>query len=47
VAPGEVRAAAHWWFVTAAKAERELGFTTRSLDETISDTIEDHARARS
>jgi dihydroflavonol-4-reductase len=43
VAPDDVRAAAHWWFVTGAKAERELGFTTRPLAETIVDTIEDHA----
>ena len=38
VKPGEVRAAAHWWFYDPAKAERELGFTTRPLDETIADT---------
>jgi len=47
VAPDEVRAAAHWWFVNAAKAERELGFTTRPIDETIADTLEDHTRAAS
>lgn len=39
VRPDEVRAAAHWWFYDAAKAERELGFTTRPLAETIADTI--------
>jgi dihydroflavonol-4-reductase len=38
VKPGEVRAAAHWWFYDPAKAERELGFTTRPIDETIRDT---------
>jgi dihydroflavonol-4-reductase len=46
VAPDEVRAASHWWFVTAAKAERELGFTTRPIEETIADTLKDHARIR-
>ena len=44
VAPDDVRAASHWWFVTGAKAARELGFTTRPLAETIAETIEDHAR---
>ncbi len=38
VKPGEVRAAAYWWFHDPAKAERELGFSTRPLDETIADT---------
>jgi dihydroflavonol-4-reductase len=38
VKPGEVRAAAHWWFYDPTKAERELGFTTRPIDETIRDT---------
>lgn len=38
VKPGEVRAAANWWFYDPAKAERELGFTTRPIDETIADT---------
>jgi dihydroflavonol-4-reductase len=38
VKPGEVRAAAHWWFYDPAKAERELGFTARPIDETIRDT---------
>jgi dihydroflavonol-4-reductase len=38
VKPGEVRAAALWWFYDPAKAERELGFTTRPIDETIADT---------
>lgn len=44
VSPDEVRAAAHWWFVSAAKAERELGFSARPIAETIRDTIRDHAR---
>jgi dihydroflavonol-4-reductase len=38
VKPGEVAAAANWWFYDPAKAERELGFTTRPLDESIADT---------
>jgi len=46
VAPDDVRAAAHWWFVTPAKAVRELRFTTRPTAETVADTIEDHARMR-
>jgi nucleoside-diphosphate-sugar epimerase len=36
--PGEVEAVARWWFFDPAKAERELGFTTRPLDETIAAT---------
>ena len=35
---GEVRAAANWWFYDPAKAERELGFDTRPLAETIAET---------
>jgi len=35
VKPGEARAAVHWWFYSPAKAEAELGFTTRPLDETL------------
>lgn len=38
VRPGEVRAAVHWWFYDPAKAEAELGFRTRPLDETLSAT---------
>jgi dihydroflavonol-4-reductase len=38
VRPGEVRAAANWWFYEPTKAERELGFTVRSLDETLAAT---------
>ena len=43
--PDEVRAAAHWWFASAAKAEHELGFSTRPIMETLADTIRDHAHA--
>jgi dihydroflavonol-4-reductase len=45
VAHDEVRAAAHWWFVSAAKAERDLAFSTRPLPETLLDTIADHAKS--
>lgn len=38
VKPGEVAAAANWWFYDPAKAERELAFVTRPLDESIADT---------
>ncbi len=38
VKPGEARAASNWWFYDPGKAERELGFATRPLDETIADT---------
>jgi dihydroflavonol-4-reductase len=34
----ELRASAHWWFFTAARARRELGFTTRPIEETVADT---------
>ena len=34
----EVEAACNWWFYDPAKAERELGFTTRPLDETLAET---------
>ncbi len=43
VAADEVRAAAHWWFYDAAKAERDLGFRSRPISETIADTIADRA----
>jgi dihydroflavonol-4-reductase len=45
VKPGEARAATQWWFGTPAKAERELGFVTRPLDETISATAADRVAA--
>lgn len=38
VKPGEARAAVHWWFYDPAKAEVELGFRTRPLDETLAAT---------
>lgn len=38
VEPGRVRAARLWWFASATKAERELGFSTRPFEETIADT---------
>lgn len=38
VKPGEVAAAANWWFYDPAKAEHELGFMTRPLDESIAAT---------
>jgi dihydroflavonol-4-reductase len=38
VKPGEARAAANWWFYDPAKAERELRFTTRPIDDSIADT---------
>jgi dihydroflavonol-4-reductase len=42
VKPGEVRAAAHWWFYDPAKAERELGWSPRPIDQTIRDTAAEH-----
>ncbi len=42
VKPGEVRAAANWWFYDPAKAERELGWSPRPIDETIRDTAAEH-----
>jgi dihydroflavonol-4-reductase len=42
VKPGEVRAAAHWWFYDPAKAERELGWSPRPIAETIRATAEEH-----
>jgi dihydroflavonol-4-reductase len=39
IRPGEVRSATNWWFYDQAKAERELGFTNRPLDETIAETV--------
>jgi dihydroflavonol-4-reductase len=40
--PGEVAASAHWWFFDPGKAERELGFTTRPLEEAIRATAEQY-----
>lgn len=39
----ELRAASRWWFYTAAKAERELGFRARPLADTIAATIADRS----
>ena len=41
----EVSAAANWWFFDPAKAERELSFHTRPLDETIADTVAQYLRS--
>jgi dihydroflavonol-4-reductase len=43
VSPDEIRAAGRWWFYDGAKAEHDLGFRPRPLDETIEDTIADLA----
>ena len=45
--PGEVRTSSHWWFGDPAKAERELGYANRPLDETIAETVAyyDHRRS--
>jgi nucleoside-diphosphate-sugar epimerase len=45
VKPGEARAAAHWWFHDPAKAERELDWQPRPLDETIAATAADYLAA--
>ncbi len=37
--PGYARVAARWWYANPAKAERELGFAPRPVDETLGDTI--------
>jgi dihydroflavonol-4-reductase len=42
VKPGEVRTSANWWFFDPAKAERELGFMNRPLDETIAETAAEY-----
>ena len=39
VSAGYARVAARWWYANQAKAERELGFTPRAVDETLRDTI--------
>jgi len=41
VKPGEARTATEWWIFDPGKAERELGWTTRPLPETIRDTAAD------
>jgi dihydroflavonol-4-reductase len=37
--PAEVRAAGHWWTYRAAKARRELGWTTRPHEDTVEATV--------
>jgi dihydroflavonol-4-reductase len=39
--PGTVQASANWWFYDQTKAEREVGFVNRPLDETIAETAVD------
>ncbi len=39
VTAGYARVAARWWYADPAKAERELGFTPRPINETLGDTI--------
>lgn len=39
VSAGYARVAARWWYADPAKAEREIGFTPRSVAETLGDTI--------
>jgi dihydroflavonol-4-reductase len=46
VSPSEVRAAGRWWFYDGSRAEHDLGFRLRPLDETIEDTIADQRSAR-
>ena len=41
VKPGEARTATEWWLFDPGKAERELGFATRPLADTIRDTTAD------
>jgi dihydroflavonol-4-reductase len=38
VGRGEARSSVNWWFYDQAKAERELGYMNRPLDETIAET---------
>jgi dihydroflavonol-4-reductase len=39
VMPAEVRAAAHWWTYRNTRAKRELGWTVRSHEETVEETV--------
>jgi dihydroflavonol-4-reductase len=39
VTPGYVRVAVRWWYCNPAKAERELGFRPRPVEETLTDTV--------
>ncbi len=45
VKPGEVRAATLWWFYDPGKANSELGFVTRPLEETIAATAAHYLRS--
>ena len=40
--PGQVGHAVHWWHYDPGKAEGELAYTTRPLDETIADTAAEY-----
>ncbi len=42
VRPGELHLATFWWFATAAKAKRELGFVARPVDETLRATAAEY-----
>jgi dihydroflavonol-4-reductase len=39
VIPAEVRAAAHWWTYRNGRARRELGWSVRSHEETVEETV--------
>lgn len=39
VQAGEIEMAEYFWYLNAAKAKRELGFTTRDPGETLNDTV--------
>jgi dihydroflavonol-4-reductase len=42
VGRGEAKSSVNWWFYDQAKAERELGYVNRPLDETIAETAADY-----
>jgi len=44
--PGYARVATRWWCADPAKAERELGFAPRPVDETLADTVRSVLDAR-
>jgi len=39
VSPGYARVATRWWYADPAKAEREIGFAPRTVEETLADTV--------
>jgi len=39
VSPAEIRAASLWWTCRSTKARRELGWTTRSHEDTVEETV--------